>query len=48
VGGSGLDFASDAIETSDNKIVAVGNSESNDLDIPINKGSKDFLIIKLK
>lgn len=48
VGGSGLDFASEAIETSDNKIIAVGNSESNDQDIPLNKGSKDFLIIKLK
>ncbi|MDC8000998.1 hypothetical protein POV26_08110 [Aequorivita todarodis] len=48
VGGSGLDFASEAIETSDNKIIAVGNSESNDQDIPLNKGSKDLLIIKLK
>src|SRR5690606_26625534 len=48
IGGSELDFASDAIETSDNKIVAVGNSESNDLDIPLNQGSKDFLLIKLK
>lgn len=48
VGGSGLDFASEAIETSDNKILAVGNTESNDQDIPLNKGSKDFLIIKLK
>lgn len=48
IGGSELDFASDAIETSDNKIIAVGNSESNDLDIPLNKGSKDFLLIKLK
>ena len=48
IGGSELDFASDAIETSDNKIVAVGNSESNDFDIPLNQGSKDFLLIKLK
>lgn len=48
VGGSGLDFASEAIETSDSKIIAVGDSESNDLDIPLNQGSKDFLIIKLK
>jgi hypothetical protein len=48
VGGSGLDFASEAIETSDSKILAVGDSESNDLDIPLNQGSKDFLIIKLK
>jgi hypothetical protein len=48
VGGSGLDFASEAIETSDNKVLAVGNSESNDKDIPLNQGSKDFLIITLK
>ncbi len=48
IGGSGLDFTSEAIETSDNKIVSVGNSESSDFDIPSNKGSKDFLIVKLK
>tara|TARA_R110002020_G_scaffold125442_2_gene282704 strand:+ start:3178 stop:4530 length:1353 start_codon:yes stop_codon:yes gene_type:complete len=48
IGGSNLDFASEAIETSDNKILVVGNSESNDLDIPSNRGSKDFLIIKIK
>jgi hypothetical protein len=48
IGGSNLDFASEAIETSDNKILVVGNSESNDLDIPSNKGSKDFLIIRIK
>ena len=48
IGGSGLDYASEAIETTDNKIVIVGNSESNDLDIPLNKGSKDFLVIKIK
>jgi hypothetical protein len=48
IGGSSIDFASEAIETTDNKIVVVGNSESNDLDIPLNKGSKDFLMIKLK
>ncbi len=48
IGGSALDFASEAIETSDSKIIAVGDSESNDLDIPLNQGSKDFLIIKIK
>ena len=48
IGGSGLDFASEAIETSDNRVLAVGNSESNDKDIPANRGSKDFLIIKVK
>ncbi|MDP2687884.1 MAG: hypothetical protein Q8O62_11715 [Aequorivita sp.] len=48
IGGSGLDFASEAIETSDGNILAVGDSESNDIDIPLNQGSKDFLIIKIK
>lgn len=48
IGGSELDFTSEAIETSDHKILAVGNTESNDFDIPLNKGAKDFLIIKLK
>jgi hypothetical protein len=47
-GGSSLDFATDAIETPDNKIVAVGNTESNDFDIPLNRGIKDLLLIKIK
>lgn len=46
-GGSSLDFGDAAIETSDNKIVIVGNTESNDLDIPQNRGIKDFVVIKL-
>ena len=48
MGGSELDFASESIETSDGKILAVGNTESNDFDIPLNQGSKDVLLIKLK
>jgi len=48
VGGSGLDFANQAIQTSDNKILVVGETESNDFDILENKGSKDFLVIKFK
>ncbi len=48
IGGSSLDYGADAIETTDNKILVVGNSESNDLDIPENKGSKDALLIILK
>jgi hypothetical protein len=47
-GGSGLDFATAAIETPDNKIVAVGKGESNDFDIPSNRGIKDLLLIKIK
>lgn len=47
-GGSDLDFSFSAIETPDLKLIGVGDTESNDLDIPLNKGSKDLLIIKIK
>lgn len=46
-GGSGLDFCHDVIETIDNTIIIVGETESNDFDIPENKGLKDALIIKI-
>jgi hypothetical protein len=46
-GGSNLDFAYDAIETLDKSIIIVGETESNDFDITMNKGSKDLLIIKV-
>jgi hypothetical protein len=48
VGGSDLDFANDALITSDNKIYVIGNTESNDLDVTENKGIKDFLLIKIQ
>ncbi len=48
IGGTALDFASQVIEISDNELIIVGNTESNDQDIPLNKGIKDFLIVKLK
>ena len=48
IGGSEIDFSNDCIETSGNKIVVVGNTDSNDQDITINKGSKDILVFKLK
>lgn len=48
IGGSALDFGAQAIETSDNKIVMVGNSESSDHDIPTNRGIKDFLVVVVK
>ncbi|PKV48674.1 hypothetical protein ATE84_0679 [Aquimarina sp. MAR_2010_214] len=47
-GGSQAEFGEGCIETSDKKIVVVGNSESNDFDVPNNKGFKDVLIIKYK
>jgi len=48
IGGSDIDFANCGTETSDNHIVFVGNTDSNDVDIMINKGGKDILIFKLK
>ncbi|WP_430410582.1 hypothetical protein [Kordia sp.] len=47
-GGSQLDFAHGIIETTDKKLVVVGNTQSNDIDISTNKGIKDALIIKIK
>lgn len=48
VGGSALDFGYDAIQTTDNKIIVVGNTESNDFDIPSNLGIKDLVLIRVK
>ncbi len=48
IGGSNLDFAEDALYTADDKLIFVGNTESNNLDIPQNRGVKDLLIVKLK
>jgi hypothetical protein len=48
VGGSALDLGNGVVYTTDNKIVAVGNTESNDGDILNNNGTKDFVVIKIK
>ncbi|GAA4803959.1 hypothetical protein [Litoribaculum gwangyangense] len=48
IGGSNIDFAYDAVELNDQSIIAVGESASNNLEIPENKGFNDLLIIKLK
>ncbi|GHC45656.1 hypothetical protein [Ulvibacter litoralis] len=47
-GGTDLDFSYSAVETSDLKLIGVGDTESNDIDIPSNRGSKDLLVIKIK
>jgi len=47
-GGSGIDFSYGVIETSDQKIVVVGETESSDKDITSNKGGKDLWIVKIK
>lgn len=46
-GGSGLDFGEALMQTQDNAIVLVGNTESSDNDITINKGIKDIVVIKI-
>lgn len=48
IGGSEIDFAYDAVELNDETIIAVGESNSSDLDVPENKGFSDLLILKLK
>jgi hypothetical protein len=47
-GGSGFDLAMDAIETFDNHIIVVGETESNDYDIVENRGLKDVLVVNIK
>jgi hypothetical protein len=47
-GGSRLDLAYDAFETIDGDIIVVGETESNDIEIDLNKGLKDILVIKIK
>jgi hypothetical protein len=47
-GGSKIDIATDFFQTSTNEIVIVGESQSNDIDVPQNKGSNDLWMIKLK
>ncbi|WP_439130169.1 hypothetical protein [Polaribacter sp.] len=47
IGGSELDEANDVIETENNGIILVGESWSNDKEIPENKGFSDVLIINL-
>jgi len=48
IGGSNIDFANQVTETSNQELVFVGSSTSNDIDIPENKGNKDILIFKMK
>lgn len=47
-GGSNLDFGDAIMESQDGSIIVVGNTESDDNDILINKGSKDIVVIKIQ
>lgn len=48
IGGSQIDFLYDVTELQNGTIITVGESTSNDKDIPENKGFSDLLIIKIK
>src|SRR5690606_36226224 len=48
VGGSKMDFGFDLLETMNGDIWVVGETESDDFDIPENKGGKDLVLFKLK
>jgi len=47
-GGSGLDYAYDALENEDQSIILVGESDSSDFLELQNKGLKDLVILKIK
>jgi len=48
IGGSNIDFAYGVAELNDKKVVLVGESSSDDLDILENKGFTDLLMAKIK
>ena len=48
IGGTGIDFANAIAELEDESLVVVGETNSDDSDIPENKGFKDLLLIHLK
>lgn len=48
LGGTEIDIAADFIQTKNNEILIVGESQSNDKDVPDNKGLNDLWMVKLK
>lgn len=46
-GGSEIEFAYDAVQLDNSKIIVIGESRSNDGDIPGNKGFQDLLVITI-
>jgi hypothetical protein len=48
IGGSDVDFAYDAVELNDKTIVVVGESNSSNFDVSVNKGFTDLLVFKIK
>ncbi|NQY06891.1 MAG: hypothetical protein HRT68_12065, partial [Flavobacteriaceae bacterium] len=48
LGGSGIDFSYDVLQTPDNKVIVVGSSDSTDNQVTGNHGDQDGWIVKLK
>lgn len=48
LGGSNIDIATDFIQTKNNELIIIGESQSNDFDVPSNKGNTDLWVVKLK
>jgi len=48
VGGSNVDFAYGVTQLNNGTVIAVGESSSNDIDVPENKGFTDLLLIEIK
>ncbi len=46
-GGSGNDFANSIVQTTDGGFIVAGFSESNDSDVTVNRGGKDYWILKI-
>ena len=46
-GGSNIDLGEAILQTQDNSIILVGNTDSNDNDVINNNGTKDIIVIKL-
>jgi hypothetical protein len=47
-GGSNIDIANDFIETKNNELIIIGDTQSNDFDVPENKGYTDLFMVKMK
>ncbi len=48
IGGSEVDFLYDIVELNNGEIIAIGETTSNDIEIPDNNGFSDVLTIKIK
>jgi hypothetical protein len=47
-GGTNFDIATDFIETPNQEIIIIGESQSNNLDVVSNKGNTDLFVLKIK